>query len=905
MGQKQRFRRPPQRLLTFIVVVFAIVAPRLSLAAEQNAWPAITRQARPWAYWWWMASAVDKTNITHELRRYRDAGMGGVHIIPIYGAKGFEDRYIPYLGEKWFEMLRHTVTEAGKLDLGVDMTTGTGWCFGGPNVRDFEANAAVQVKTFDVAAGEKLSQRFATNSIQALVAFGPDGRSIDLTTSIQADGTVNWTAPSAHKVFAVSQRPSGQKVKRSAPGGEGHMLNLLYRDGVAHWIERFTEAFAGYSGPKPRAMYHDSYEYRSDWSPDFLAQFEKRRGYRLQDELPQLVSREQNDRVARVKSDYRETASDILCEETIPLWVRWSNERGFKTRNQAHGSPGNLLDLYAAVDTPETEMFNRDRNRLISKFASSAAHVAGRPLISAETGTWLKEHFTERLSDLKYLADDLFLAGVNHIFYHGTCYSPDEVPWPGWLFYASTEMNPRNSIWRDVPALNAYAARCQAILQSGSSDNDLLVYWPIHDFWRSAGGMLPHLTVHARGWFEEQSIGRAAEHLWSRGIPFDYVSDRQLAAAQFKEGRLTTPGGQYRAVVVPRCETMPLATLKRLLALAESGATILFEERIPADVPGLAALESQRNELKTLLATLAFHAGDSQPKEAKLGRGKVLVGSLDGMTRRISIPRESMVDHAGLGFVRRTCDGGWHYFIANRGTNPISAWVPLATPFRSALLLDPLSGKSGAARVKPESRELYLQLEAGESIIVRAQTNTPTAPPWNYQKPAASSVEIAGNWRVEFISGGPSLPAPRTTTALSSWTDLADAEAERFAGTARYSMRFDAPSALRSEAFIDLGRVEQSARVRLNEVELGTLIAPPFRVLAQNLRAEGNLLEVEVTSVSANRIRDLDRRGVKWRNFHDINLVNMDYKPFDASNWPLHPSGLLGPVTLRHAEAIR
>ena len=55
---------------------------------------------------------------------------------------------------------------------------------------------------------------------------------------------------------------------------------------------------------------------------------------------------------------------------------------------------------------------------------------------------------------MKSLVDELFLSGVNHVFYHGTCYSPDEAGWPGWLFYAATQMNPRNSIWRDAPALN-------------------------------------------------------------------------------------------------------------------------------------------------------------------------------------------------------------------------------------------------------------------------------------------------------------------------------------------------------------------------------------------------------------------------------------------------------------------
>ena len=92
--------------------------------------------------------------------------------------------------------------------------------------------------------------------------------------------------------------------------------------------------------------------------------------------------------------------------------------------------------------------------------------------------------------------------------------------------------------------------------------------------------------------------------------------------------------------------------------------------------------------------------------------------------------------------------------------------------------------------------------------------------------------------------------------------------------------------------------MRQSARVRVNGKDYGTLITPPFRVVVDDLKPTGNTLEVEVTSVTANRIRDLDRRGVKWKTFRDINIVDINYKPFDASNWPLTDCGLLGPVTL-------
>jgi hypothetical protein len=79
----------------------------------------------------------------------------------------------------------------------------------------------------------------------------------------------------------------------------------------------------------------------------------------------------------------------------------------------------------------------------------------------------------------------------------------------------------------------------------------------------------------------------------------------------------------------------------------------------------------------------------------------------------------------------------------------------------------------------------------------------------------------------------------------------------------------------------------------------------PFRVrVGGALRPGANTLEIEVTNLAANRVRDLDRHGVPWKTFHDANVVNVDYKPFDASAWPLRDSGLLGPVTLRRLRRI-
>jgi hypothetical protein len=871
-------------------------------APTQEIWPPITRQTRPWTYWWWMGSAVDRTNLVRELSRYREAGLGGVHIIPIYGAKGWEDRYVPYLSPAWMQLLDHTVREADRLDMGVDMTTGTGWCFGGPRVTPAEANALLQTRQFTLAHGQKLEVSLERDGLQALMAFGPDGQRIDLMPWLRENGTVDWTAPKGSwTVFAVSQRFSGQRVKRAAPGGEGPMLNLFEPRAMTNYLRWFDEAFHGYTGARPRAQYHDSYEYRCDWAPSLFAEFEKRRGYRLQDHLDAFLLGQPAERAARVKCDYRETLSDLMAEVTLPLWTAWAHRHGWITRNEAHGSPGNWIDLYAAADIPETEMFHRDRNRLLCKFASSAAHLTGRPLVSSETGTWLAEHFTETLADLKGLLDDFFLSGVNHVFYHGTCYSPDEVPWPGWLFYASFQMNPRNPLWRDVRALNTYVARCQAVLQSGQPDNDLLLYWPIHDLWHDPTGTARNLTIHARDWFESRPIGLVAEELWSWGYSFDYVSDRFLALARAEQGRIHLPGGTYRGVVVPACERMPLPTLRKLIELAEAGVPVFFAENLPSDVPGWHQLEQRRQELAHLLDRV----------QAARGRAgvRLYVGSLLRSLGAAGIEREPLFDFEGLMCVRRALPtGGHYYFVANRSaTEAFEGWVVLARPARALRLLDPMTGRHGRPPTRAAangSLAVYLQLWPGDSYILQTGDQPFPDPPWTWWSAAGPSFPLEGQWQVQFIAGGPALPASYTTEKLGSWTEGNDPERERFAGTARYTLRFDAPPARPQVWRLDLGQVAQSARVRLNGKELGTCLQPPWRLLVPELQPTNNLLEIEVTSTAANRIRDLDRRGVPWKNFHDINFVNIHYRPFNAADWPVRECGLLGPVTLTPLEPL-
>jgi hypothetical protein len=231
----------------------------------------------------------------------------------------------------------------------------------------------------------------------------------------------------------------------------------------------------------------------------------------------------------------------------------------------------------------------------------------------------------------------------------------------------------------------------------------------------------------------------------------------------------------------------------------------------------------------------------------------------------------------------------------NTAAKPFHDDISFARPLKSAVLLDPMSGKSGVAA---EGQTVRLRLAPGESRIIRTYSNKQaTGPLWINLEPSGDAIPLTGTWQVRFLDGGPALPPPFETPTLASWTTQSGDTYRNFSGTALYRLEFDAKDL--TKALLDLGEIAHTAKVRLNGKPAGICWAPPHRLDLRGLLEKGkNVLEVEVTNLAANRIADLDRRKVEWKAFHEINFVNIDYKPFDASVWPALPSGLLGPVKL-------
>jgi hypothetical protein len=237
---------------------------------------------------------------------------------------------------------------------------------------------------------------------------------------------------------------------------------------------------------------------------------------------------------------------------------------------------------------------------------------------------------------------------------------------------------------------------------------------------------------------------------------------------------------------------------------------------------------------------------------------------------------------------------------------------------QSVAVFDPMREEKGIAATRRSDAgdtEVYLQLAPGESCVLKTLDAPVKGPSFAYFKTAGEAQPLNGKWSLRFVAGGPELPAPIETDKPGSWTDLDGESVKRFSGTAVYTISFSMQGQgqgrgqgrgpERGDWALDLGRVAESARVRLNGNELGVLISAPYRIrIPKELLKEQNTLEVAVSNLMTNRIIDLDRRGVNWKKFYNTNMPahrRENAGPdglFTAARWTPRESGLIGPVAL-------
>ena len=213
------------------------------------------------------------------------------------------------------------------------------------------------------------------------------------------------------------------------------------------------------------------------------------------------------------------------------------------------------------------------------------------------------------------------------MFFHGTPYSPKEAKWPGWKFYASIDMSPTNNIWQDAPAFFEYITRCQSFLQMGKPDNDFLVYLPVYDMWQEQPGRLLLFSIHDMAKRAPKFI-ETVHTISNCGYDMDYISDNFVKSTRCVNGKLLTKGGtSYKAIIIPAVKLMPSEVLDHLLKLAQAGATIIFTENYPQDVPGYGKLEARRKSFAQLQKQLPEVSSFDKTVATPYQKGIIITGN--------------------------------------------------------------------------------------------------------------------------------------------------------------------------------------------------------------------------------------------------------------------------------------
>ncbi len=793
-------------------------------------------ESLPGIRWWWPGSAVTTTDIWWNLTQFASRGIGAVEITPIYGVQGNEANDIPFLSPKWMEMLRACQQAGNNLGIQIDMNCGTGWPFGGPDVPLEEA--ACKLVVVDVLTDAKTGQL--------------DDKAFEKAKNMTLIARREYKEKKGMKrIIALYQDRTRQKVKRAAPGGEGYVIDHFDSTAVRHYLENIEKAFEQTGTPYPATFFNDSYEvYEADWTPSLLQEFKARRGYDLLDKLKEFV-----DGDAKVIADYRETLSDLLLQNFTRQWVAWCHKHGVKVRNQAHGSPANLIDVYASVDIPEIEGFGlselgikglrtdpgktkkNDSDLSMLKYAASAAHVTGKRYASSETFTWLTEHFRTSLSQMKPDLDLMFCAGVNRMYFHGACYSPQNDPWPGWRFYASVDMSPNNSIWRDAKSLTDYITLCQSRLQDGEPDNDFIVLLPVRNMWKeNTEKRLLQFDIHSMGKKAPEFIASILK-IDSLGYDCDYISEALLLSTTLVDGMLQTQAGtRYKGLIIPGIKTIMTKQLRKHIdALHKQGAHIIYD----IDATELA-------------------------KAAK---------------------PESIKTKYGMKMIRRKMGSATQYFVANLTPADLRESVQLSV-MQQPLMLDLRSGESCFIHVDDAGKASISyplpRIESnGKQLIADLTTQS---------------------WRLSFTESTPDVQQTFRLNKIQTWETLPNDTLKELMGTGIYETVFTLPEGtdMQGNFRLDLGDVRESARIYLNGRYVGTTWAHPMTIDFPGwmLQKEKNALCIEVTNLPANRIAAYDKREIPWRKFKEINVVDINYKKTTYADWSPMPSGLNSSVML-------
>ncbi|QGZ41496.1 alpha-L-rhamnosidase-like protein [Pseudoduganella flava] len=854
--------------------------------------------ARPMVRWWWFGPAVVKPQLEREMLAMKAGGFGGFEIQPVYPmelddpARGI--RNVPYLSADFLDAVRFVNDKAHQHGLLVDMTLASGWPYGGPHVSAQEAAGRVRQHVAALPAGATsvaLPSIMSGEKLLGTFVGAGDVKSFDASRLRQAAVTElagrMAVAPANEDrvaVFYVASR-TGQQVKRAALGAEGFVLDHLSRKALDDHLQAVAEPLLQAFGDRPpHAVFSDSLEvYNTDWTDDLLAEFKRRRGYDLLPHLPAAFTGQGKD-AAALRHDWALTQTELVNERYLTPLNDWARKHGTRFRSQTYGQPVVTMSSNRLVDLPEGEG-PQFRAFSFTRWATSAGHLYGKNVISAETWTWLNSPaFAASPLDMKVEADRMLLQGVNQFVGHGWPYTPPGAREPGYSFYAAAVFNDHQPWWNVLPDVNAYLTRASWLLRQGEPANDVAVLLPVDDAYASMGPGKMSVSEKMDHYVTEA----LTTQILDAGHNLDYVDPESVLAL----------GVKHPVLVLPHVTRLAPEVLEKLQAYARGGGKIVTVGSKPSLAPGHADAEKVTQRVtRAAQALFALPGVQFVANDADVGAA---------LARAVPADFQVQGQAGDVGFIRRKLPDADIYFIANTSNRPVDTTAVLRAPRKHAAWWSPMDGSAVAASVTPA---LPLRLAPYESRVLVLSDAPQSAAPAVSCGPATVLADLSRDWQVAFPG-----QAPRRFAELRSWTDdpatrfvsaevtyTKDVEVSALADS-RVLLDFGAGKPMASAPKVPAGMramleppVREAAIVFVNGQRAGSLWSPPYRVDVTKLLQPGrNRIEVKVANLALNMLAGQERPDYRllWARY------GQRFVPQDTQLIAPQPSGLLGPVQL-------
>ncbi|HWE86465.1 MAG TPA: glycosyl hydrolase [Terracidiphilus sp.] len=864
--------------------------------------------ARPMMRWWWFGPAITRPELARELQTMQQAGIGGVEIQPVYPmalddpAQGI--RNLRYLSPEFLDTVGYANRTARSLGMRVDITLGSGWPYGGPGTTLDLAAGSLRVVSQPINGstvsppslepGESFVAAFAVNYDAA------SAQRIDLATLAVPSGAPNRTA-----LFFIASH-TGMQVKRAAFGAEGNVLDHFSRAAIDEHLRDIAEPLvAAFGSQPPTSVFSDSLEVEgSDWTSNLPEEFLKRRGYDLVPHLPELLAGGTPEADA-VRHDWGKTLSELIRENYLAPLTQFAEAHHTLFRSQTYGDPAVTLADEATPNLIEGEGMQW-RQFSYCRWATSAAHLYGRNVVSAETWTWLHSPaFRATPLDVKAEADRMFLLGVNQFVGHGWPYSPTSADEPGYAFYAAAVFNEHNPWFPVMPEITKYLTRVSWLLRQGEPANDVAILLPEDD--AQAAFTPGHVSV------TDEMSRRITPELMAAILDAGYNVDFIDAATIDKLG--TIP---YSILIIPPTDRIPLNTYKRIEEFSKTGKVIAAGKQ-PTLAPGLT---DQGDSVEIAAISRRLFKGPNHPGFIPNLRIEGNFPPLRSLLEQMNLSDLNVIEiapngpHSPLGFIHRRLPDRDIYFVANTGNVPFIGLVGFRSAHRTVEEWNADGGRITLYGSLEHRNRVDVRLAPYESrIFVLADESDPDSVqnPFIGFTPTKEIANLSRDWDITFTSGHAS---KGHLDSFISWTRVPDHKF--YSGEATYTRAFTlARIAPKTAYYLDFGPgipipddrpadangmhalldppIREAAIVFVNGKRAGALWHPPYRLdITACIHPGENKLEVRVYNTAINELagqppRDLTALRAKY---------GTRFEPQDQDRIHPIPSGLRDLVLL-------